>query len=46
MPLLADGHRDQGLTPLELASGDDRLVEILTTYSGTQGEVIPFVNEG
>ena len=35
-----------GLTPLELASGDDRLVGMLTTYCGTQGEVIPFVNEG
>ena len=43
---LAEGQSGIGLTPLELAAGDDRLVEMLTTYSGTQGEVIPFVNEG
>ena len=31
-PPLADGHRGQGLTPLELAAGDDRLVGLLTDF--------------
>ena len=44
-PPLAEGQTAIGLTPLELAAGDERLVELLTTYCGTQGEVIPFVNE-
>ena len=43
---LVEGQSAIGLTPLELAVGDDRLVEMLTAYSGTQDEVIPFVNEG
>ena len=45
-PSLAEGQSALGLTPLELAAGDDRLVEMLTEYCCTQGEVIPSVNEG
>ena len=45
-PPLAEGQSALGLTPLELAAGDDRLVEMLTEYCCTQGEVIPSVNEG
>ena len=30
LPPLAEGHRGQGLTLLELAAGDERLVELLT----------------
>ena len=45
-PPIAEGQSATGFTPLELAAGDHLLVEMLTTYCGTQGEVIPFVNGG
>ena len=45
-PPLAEGQRDLGLTPLELAAGDDRLVDMLTEYCCTRGEAMPSVNEG
>ena len=45
-PPNADGQCVLGFTPLELAAGDDRLVEMLTEYCCTQGEVTPSVNEG
>ena len=31
----ADRHREQGLTPLELAAGDERLVGLLTDFCST-----------
>ena len=34
-PPNADGQCVLGFTPLELAAGDDRLVEMLTAYCGT-----------
>ena len=34
-PPLAEGRRGQGLTPLELAAGDERLVDLLTDYCCT-----------
>ena len=36
----ADGHREQGLTPLELAAGDDRLVGLLTDFCSTFNDVM------
>ena len=45
-PPLAEGQSALGLTPLELAAADDRLVEMLTEYCGTQGEVLPSVMKG
>ena len=44
-PLAAE-HGRRGSTPVELAVGDHLLVEMITTYCCTPGEVIPFVNEG
>ena len=44
-PLAAE-HGRRGSTPVELAAGDHLLVEMITTYCCTPGEVIPFVNEG
>ena len=44
-PPSAEGQSVLGFTPLELAAGDDRLVEMLTAYCGTQGEELPSVNE-
>ena len=38
-PPLGEGHRGQGLTPLELAEGDERLVELLTEYCCTHDDV-------
>ena len=38
-PPLADGHREQGLTPLELAAGDERLVGLLRDFRGTHDHV-------
>ena len=43
-PLAAE-HGRRGSTPVELAVGDHLLVEMITTYCCTPGEVIPFVNE-
>ena len=45
-PPLAEGQRELGLTPLELAAGHDRLVDMLTEYCCTQGEAMPSANEG
>ena len=45
-PPLAEGQSELGFTPLELAAGDDRLVDMLTEYCRTRSEVIPSVNEG
>ena len=45
-PPLAEGQREIGFTPLELAEGDERLVELLTEYCCTQDEVMPFGVEG
>ena len=45
-PHLAEGQRGTGLTPLELAEGDEHLVELLTEYCCTQDEVMPFGVEG
>ena len=45
-PPLAEGQRERGLTPLELAAGDERLVDLLTEYGCTRGEVMASVIEG
>ena len=39
-PPLADGQGEQGPTPLELAAGDERMVDLLTGYCCTQDDVI------
>ena len=38
----AEGQRGISLTPLELAEGDEHLVELLTEYCCTNNEVMPF----
>ena len=43
---LADGHRGQGLTPLELAAGDERLVDLLTEYCCTHDDVMTSAFDG
>ena len=44
-PPAAEGQMETGCTPLELAHGDQFLVEMLPSYCGTPGEVVPHVNE-
>ena len=39
-PSLADGDREQGLTPLELAAGDERLVDLLTECGSAHDDVM------
>ena len=39
-PPLADGQGEQGPTPLELAAGDERMVDLLTGYCCTQDDVM------
>ena len=41
----AEGLMETGCTLLELAHGDQFLPEILTSYCGTPGEVVPHINE-
>ena len=38
--LPADGHREQSLTPLELAAGDERLLGLLTDSCSTHDGVM------
>ena len=45
-PPLAEGHRGQGLTPLELAAGDERLVDLLTNYCCTHDDVMNSAFDG
>ena len=45
-PPPADGHREQGLTPLELAAGDERLVDLLTNYCCTHDDVMNSAFDG
>ena len=45
-PTLHDAEGQRGITPLELAEGDEHLVELLTEYSCTRDEVMPSGVEG
>ena len=45
-PPFAEGQIELGLTPLELAAGDERLVDLLTEYCSTQDVVMPPGLEG
>ena len=44
-PPRAEGESATGLTPLELATGDHLLVEMLTSHRCAPGEVVPRVTE-